>query len=215
MYWYIKYVIKIIFLLFITSGIFSDINWYSNLELEAANTLALKWIINDNSTKPEAYNLDDYVLRQEIWAVARGIAWLEKKSLCNNIFNDVSETTPNSWACFSIEALADAWLIAKNTNFNPEKNISKAEALGMMINAVGLNYSFDSSIWTTWQEQVVSFAVKEEIIDMFSDYDTFATRWWVFKVGVNSLNAGDFSSDEEVINEMEEIINSIFWSIED
>ncbi len=52
---------------------------YSDSPLEAANSLAEKDIINDHKNDPENYNLNDYVLRQEIAAVSRWVAWLPKK----------------------------------------------------------------------------------------------------------------------------------------
>jgi hypothetical protein len=52
--------------------------------------------------------LDNPVLRQEIAGIARALANLPKKSYCENKFNDVSATRPNTWACSSIEALLGA-----------------------------------------------------------------------------------------------------------
>ncbi|MDR1945368.1 MAG: hypothetical protein LBQ59_04865 [Candidatus Peribacteria bacterium] len=91
------------------SGIFSTgVSAYSTAQVDAANYLAAEEIIVNHSDDPTAYNLDQNVLRQEIAAVARGIAGLDKKTTCDNVFKDVSATTPNNWACYSVEALADA-----------------------------------------------------------------------------------------------------------
>jgi hypothetical protein len=49
--------------------------------------------------------------------------------MCDNSFTDVSATTPNDWACYTVEALLDAGLIAANPQFNPEREITKAEAI--------------------------------------------------------------------------------------
>ena len=145
----------------LVSGIFSTgVSANSSSEIEAANALAAAGIIVDHSDDTAAYNLNQNVLRQEIAAVARGIAGLDKKSTCDNSFTDVTATTPNTWACYSIEALLDADLIASNTMFNPERNISKAEAIGMMVKAAfGDEYSYDAGKAASWQEQVVEFAV--------------------------------------------------------
>jgi Na+-translocating ferredoxin:NAD+ oxidoreductase RnfC subunit len=98
-------------------------------QIEAANNLAEQKIINNHATDPENYNLDSHVLRQEIAAVARGVAMLEKKDTCDNIFADLSATNPNSWACVNVEVLVDNDLISANTNFRPEDFITKAETL--------------------------------------------------------------------------------------
>jgi hypothetical protein len=50
---------------------FNAVSAYTTVQLDSANTLALEGIINDNSTTPANYNLDQNVLRQEIAAVAR------------------------------------------------------------------------------------------------------------------------------------------------
>lgn len=160
-------------------------NAYLNSELESANFLAGKWFINDNSRNPSNYNLDKNVLRQEIAKVAVKIAWLTPKSTCENKFNDVSKTNPNDWACPYIEALLNAWIISKNTNFNPTKEISKTEALKIMLKATGKEYKSSS---TNWQSEVVKFAFTAWITSNFTDYDAKANRWWIFEIWNNSIN---------------------------
>ena len=168
---------------FIFNNSFAENELYENDYVIAANSLAEKGIINNHEMDPENYNLDDYVLRQEIAAVSRWIAWLDKKTICDWIFNDVSSTNPNNWACYSVEALADVHLIAKNENFRPEANISKAEAIGMIVKSAWYDYNYDSTSDKIWQEQVVDYAYNNWIIDSkFSDYNASATRWWIFYV---------------------------------
>ncbi|MDD2908049.1 MAG: S-layer homology domain-containing protein [Candidatus Gracilibacteria bacterium] len=176
----------------LVSGIFSTgVSAYSTSEVEAANALADAGIIVSHSDNSAAYNLDQNVLRQEIAAVARGIAGLDKKSTCDGVYSDVSATTPNTWACYSVEALADAGLIAKNAEFRPEANISKAEAVGMVVKAAfGDEYAFDATLGTSWQEQVVAFAVANGVVSSFTNYDTAATRGFVFEAGANSMDSG-------------------------
>lgn len=185
----------------LVSGIFSTgVSAYSPAQLEAANALAAKGII---VTKADAagYNLDQNVLRQEIAAVARGVAGLEKATVCNNVFSDVSAKVPNTWACYSIEALYNANLIASNSTFRPEANISKAEAVGMMVKAAyDGEYVYNSKLSTSWQEQVVAFAVEKGIISPFTNYDTAATRGFVFEVGTSAMSAG--SSEDDLLGDL-------------
>ncbi|NVP17946.1 S-layer homology domain-containing protein, partial [Candidatus Gracilibacteria bacterium] len=184
----------------LVSSVFTTgVSAYSTSEIEAANTLAQAGVIVDQSANPAAYNLDQNVLRQEIAAVARGIAGLDKKTTCDGVFTDVSATTPNTWACYSVEALADAGLIAKNAQFRPEANISKAEAVGMVVKAAfGDAYAYDASKGTTWQEQVVAFAVANGIVSNFTNYDTAATRGFVFEAGANAMS----STEDEEMNDI-------------
>lgn len=187
-----------------TTGAFA----YSPAELSAAEALAAEGII---VAKADAmgYNLDQNVLRQEIAAVARAIAGLDKKTNCAGTFTDVTATTPNNWACYSVEALSDAWLITiANATFRPEANITKAEAVGMMVKAkYGADYVYNPALGTTWQEQVVAFAATEGIVTNFTNYEALATRGFVFEVGASAISAewddllgdlfGDLMDDEE------------------
>lgn len=182
----------------LVSGIFSTgVSAYSTSEVGAANALAEAGIINNHSDNSAAYNLDQNVLRQEIAAVARGIAGLPKATTYTSVYSDVTATTPNTWAWASVNALADAGLVAKNPTFRPEANISKAEAVGMVVKAAfGDAYAFDAAKGTTWQEQVVAFAVENGVVSSFTNYDTAATRGFVFEAGANALNSGDDSMDD-------------------
>lgn len=161
----------------------------NSLEFDSASLLAKKWIIVDRSNNTELYKLKDYVLRQEISAVARWIAWIEKNLTCKNIFKDISDKKPNSWICFTIEALLEKNFIAKNERFRPEDKITKAEAVWMIVKAAyGNEYKFDSSKEWNWQKQVVDFAVSKWLTQNFSDYNSFATRGFVFSVSEKSIS---------------------------
>ena len=186
----------------LVSGIFSTgVSASSSSEIEAANALADMGYINNHSDDTAAYNLNQNVLRQEIAAVARGIAGLDKKTSCDDSFSDVSATTPNTWACFSVEALLDADLIAGNDMFNPESEISKAEAIGMMVKAAYADeYSYDSGNSDSWMKQVVDFAVSQGITESFTNYDTPATRGFVFEAGNSAVLASD-----EVVDSCDEV----------
>jgi len=140
------------------------------------------------------------VLRQEIAAVARGIAGLDKATTYKGLFKDVGQTTPNDWAWASVEPLREAGLIAANENFNPERNISKAEAIGMVVKAAfGDEYQYDSSLSTTWQQQVVAFALANGVITSnFTNYDDNATRGFVFEAGANAKKVADNDETDDV-----------------
>ena len=156
-------------------------------ELESANSLAEQKIINDHKSDPQNYNLSDNVLRQEIAAVARWVAKLEKKSKCDNIFKDLSDTKPNSWACRNVEVLVDNDLISKNENFRPEDKITKSKTIAMLIKAIWFDYKLDSNSTKNWQEQIVEYAASKWVIESFTDYNTEATRGWVFQVADTTI----------------------------
>ena len=104
------------------------------------------------------------------------------------------------------EAIAD--LIASNATFRPEANITKAEWLGMLVKAAcGDDYSYNASQAWTWQEQVVAYASTQAITSSFTDYDTNATRGWVFEVWANAmLSCGE---DKEALEILEELLEGL------
>ena len=183
----------------LASGLFANgASAYSTADVDAANRLADAGVIVKQSN-PADYQLDRNVLRQEIAAVARGIAKIEKKATCSNSFKDVSATKPNTWACFSIEALLDAGLIAKNTNFRPESNITKAESIGMVVKAAyGNEYTVDPSKGD-WQKQVVEFAANKGIITSFTDYTTPATRSFIFNAADKAMGLDKKGNGEDLL----------------
>jgi len=194
-------------LMFIAVSI-TAVNAYTTSQLDSANTLAGEGIINDKSSNPADYNLDQNVLRQEIAAVARWVAGISKTTTCKNSFSDVSGSNPNTWACFSVEALLDADLIASNDTFRPEANITKAEWLGMLVKAACWDdYSYDSSKAWSWQEQVVGYASDKLIVDSFTDYNTAATRGWVFETWANAMSS--CGEDKEALEILEELLEGL------
>ena len=161
----------------------SSVNAYTSDMLDSANELAQREVIKDNSKNPSEYNLDDNVLRQEIALISRRVSWHDANSSCKNLFSDVSASQPNDWACINIEALVENNLISANPSFRPEDYISKSEALIMFIKSIGFeDFEIDSSSPKNWQQQVVEFAVSKWVVDNFTDYNTLATRGWVFQI---------------------------------
>jgi len=168
-------------------------------ELESANSLAEQKIINNHVNNPENYNLSDNVLRQEIAAVARWVAKLPKKWRCDNEFKDLTDTKPNTWACRNVEALADADLIAKNEYFRPEDKITKSETIAMLIKAIWFDYKFNPNSDKNWQEQIVEYAASKGVVELFTDYNTDATRWWVFQVADTTIRKDiEIKKQEEI-----------------
>ena len=187
-------------------------------ELISANKLADLKIIVNQKNDPSKYNLDENILRQEVAGITLWLAKLPKNKTCQNKFFDISSIKPNTWTCNVVESLLDAWIITQNTKFNPETNITKSEALWMIVKAIyGDLYNYDSSKNSLWQEQLISFSVKNNIVTNFNDYNTKATRWWIFIVADNvienawSLLKDDFkpTTDEETKICAEVITNAI------
>jgi len=181
----------------VASTTVSGVSAYSTASADAANKLAEQGVIVSHDNVAD-YKLDSNVLRQEVAAMAFSIAKLEKKAVCENEYKDVSATEPNTWACYVIEPLRDHGYLAKNEYFRPEANISKAEALGMVVSAAfGDKYKYDATKGTSWQEQLVDFAVNNGILAApFTDYNTPATRGVIFEWTVNAITAATAEEDD-------------------
>jgi len=164
----------------------SFVSAYTPEELLSANNLAKKGIIKNHISDPENYHLDDPVLRQEIALISRRVSWIKENKTCKNIFADVTATKPNTWVCKNVEALVEHNLISKNKYFNPERNISKSEALIMFIKSIGFP-EFEIKDPKNWQKEVVDFAVKNWVVEKFNDYNAEAKRWWIFKIADYSI----------------------------
>jgi len=157
------------------------------IDINIANYLATQWIIVNHSDNTKLYNLDNNVLRQEIASISLKLWWIEKKNKCDNLFSDISSIKPNDWVCLNIEPLLERWLISNNKKFRPEENITKAEALWMLIKVKWLDYKLVTNSSKTWQQQIAEYAVREWLVEDFNDYDTYATRKWIFKVVDNII----------------------------
>jgi len=178
---------KIISLIAVSTILVSSlVSAYTPDQLTAANNLANRQIIQNHAGNPADYNLDSPVLRQEIALISRRVSGVSEKSTCDNVFADVTATTPNTWVCKNIEALVDNDLISANPLFNPENNISKSEALIMFIKSIWFP-NFEITDTNNWQQEVVDFGVANWVVDNFTDYNTEAKRGWIFKIADFSI----------------------------
>ncbi len=170
---------------------------YTNSDVETANFLANKWVIVDNSSDAGAYRLDDTITRREMLKIMMKISGKNVEEVCANVsFSDMNTW---DWGCKYGEAALENWYIAANATFRPADNISKIESLKMIMQASWIE-RFDNEDWRAGyvekaeQEWLLSFA--------FTDYNTSATRSWIFKT------AGQTFSDFNVQIDTSDIINA-------
>lgn len=146
------------FLIAFVIGVFSSTHTafgYSNAECTMAQDLADAGIIYKES-QCRNYNLDRTIYRQEVAALALRVA--EKCDIiddvpdleeydCENIFSDVRSNRPNSWICRSAEILANNNILTTSRRdangrpfFQPMKDITKAEALSIIMDSAGFDF---------------------------------------------------------------------------
>lgn len=178
---------------------------YTNASKEAADALAAKGVINSQAN-PADYNLDQNILRQEVAKVAANISNTTPVTTCEGKFADVSATTPNTWACSYVEALLAKGLVSANVNFNPEANITKSETVKIMLEAAG--YTDIYTDVNNWQAEVVATAVAEGVLSTsFTDYNTPATRGFVFEMGANAIDAIAMGEDDDILGLLQDLVD--------
>lgn len=180
---------------------------YTNEDTSNANYLADQGIVTKQSTSSK-YRLDDKILRQEVIGMAlkvKGIT-LPENYTCKKYFTDA---TKNDWVCRAVELAADNGIITKSNKYaNPGKDVTRAEALAMII----AQYNIDpfpevSPEWNTWQQEVArkyigiwvqnrsssdGFTIKDVVDGMWFTAqwrpNSLATRAEVFAFAKNILN---------------------------
>ncbi len=154
-----------------------------NTELGAANDLSSLEIIVDKSSTPEEYRLGETITRREMLKIMINLSPSTVEDKCEWKFADLQ--TSDWWCKYAEEALKQ-WYIAANNNFRPDDNISKVEALKMVMQAKNLSKNL---VETDWRKAYVLWWLFNWILEDskwtywdFSDYDTQALRWWIFVI---------------------------------
>ncbi len=168
--------------------------------VQSANFLATKWIINDNSKDILKYNLDYNITRREMLKVMMN---LSGKSIWNTCSGKFSDMPGSDWGCKYAEAALENGYIAANKTFRPNDNVTQIEALKMIMQAKGLEK--DSN--TDWRAWYLSKAQKEDIVDAgYLDYNLSALRGWIFSTSARSYTDFDYiAPDVELTPEEEEL----------
>jgi len=191
---------KKIFSLIILSLFFINLNFtfaYTEKEKLAWDFLSYKDIINAQE-KAEYYELDKEITRREMSKVTIKLSGVSISDNCSEIFEDLKKW---DWGCKYAEIWVKNSFFAKNKNFNPDNNISKIEALKMVMKA----RKIEKEDIEDWKEWYVKSAVKSWLLEeKFSDYNTKATRWWIFVLAQRSI---EYSWNDEDINLIEELLN--------
>jgi hypothetical protein len=159
----------------------------STAETEAANKLAGLGVIADQTSNVSAYRLGDTITRREMLKVMMNLNGSTVENKCEGKFTDLPAT---DWGCKYAEAALAKGFIAANATFRPNDNVSKAEALKMVMKAKGI--AKDASA-ASWEVAYVNAAVTAKLIDApFTDYSTASKRGFTFTA---AANATDSSSD--------------------
>ena len=169
---------------------------YTQKEKLAADFLSYKDIINTQESVKN-YGLDRKITRREMAKVTLKLSNININDICSLKFEDLKTW---DWGCKYVESWLKYWFFAKNSKFNPDKNISKIEALKMVMKWRKIS----KDITNDWREGYVSSAIKSWLLEKsFSDYDTLATRWWIFEMAKHAI---EYSWNDETIQIIEELL---------
>ena len=173
----------LLFPYFITSA-------YTEHNIQSANFIAEKWIINDNSFSPSWYNLNNNITRREMLKILMNLSGKEVIDRCLWAFSDIPK---DDWGCKYAEAAVKEWYIAANTTFRPDDLVTQIEALKMIMQGKGIErYNYDD--WREWyKEKAESLNI---IDDNYLEYDKSAVRWWIFSNSARTYN--DFTFVEDI-----------------
>jgi len=146
----------------------------------SANFLAKKWFIQNQEWNEKLYNLWNAITRKEMMKIVMKVSWKNVVDTCIWDFWDVS----NDWWCKYIESALKSWFIAKNESFRPNDTITKSEALKLIFKSRGKKKIQETD---SWQEDYMESAYEYWYIGKrYNDYNTVATRGWIFDITANT-----------------------------
>lgn len=155
---------------------------YISNERAGAEYLASKWHISVKSFNPHEYKLEEHITRKEIMKIIMNISDVGVADQCREVFADVE----NDWGCKYIESALDNQYISANEWFRPNDPVTRSEALKLIFKARSIEKKYDTD---SWQEDYISSAYYLWYIDQkFLDYNTYATRWWIFSLSARTYN---------------------------
>lgn len=186
---------------------------YTSEDVDNAELLVEAGIITEQ-TDAAGYRLDATISRQEMVGIALRLAGHTPPVdyVCKWYYKDAKFTPKHrdAWVCASAELAADNGIITREkTNFRPKSNVTRAEALAMLMKSAEIDYASEaykggdiadlySPRTPEWQIILLEGANALGIIDLYAEdgspEDIFqpnkpATRAQVFEFVVNIDNA--------------------------
>lgn len=175
---------------------YNSVNAYTQNEKASADFLAFNDIIVSQE-QGEKYELDAQITRKEMAKVTLKLSGKSVSNRCSEKFDDLKRW---DWGCKYAEAGVKYNFFTLNTLFNPQNNISKIEALKMVMKWTGIKKS-ESEDWRKWY---VTAGLQYGLLEhSFEDYDSPATRWWIFTMAQHAIEQWN----NEVIELVEELLN--------
>ena len=133
----------------------------------------------------DAYRLNEEITRKEVMKIVMKLSGKDIIDQCRWDFSDVSD----DWGCKYIEAALDTWYIANNDEFRPDDNITKTEAMKLVLKAKWVQKVQETD---AWQEDYMMTAYQYGIIDeKYYNYNDNGTRGWIFSIATSTIEKED------------------------
>jgi hypothetical protein len=174
--------------------------------LEAANKLASLGVIKDSSANPADYRLGDNVTRREVTKIAVQLAACQGVTINDTYAGKFSDVPASDWAWKYAETALDNGMVSANAMFNPSRNVSKGEALKLIMNATKVEKMGSSANF--WADYVAG-AVDAGVTESFTDYDTSAKRGWIVLAAANALDAGMCSEEDTDDSTLDDLLDGL------
>lgn len=183
----------------------SQVSAYDQIDINAANFLADKWII-ESSTE---YNLNSTITRREMLKVMMNLSEKEVSDTCEWKFQDLNS---NDWGCKYAEAALAEWYIAANDTFRPDDSVTQAEALKMIMQARGISAAYIEDYSerkiSDWREAYEIWARYNQLL--WFGWDT--EKVWLDLVEYNKNATRSFTFLTSARTWDDFILNFSYWS---
>jgi len=171
---------------------------YTDTDVDAANFIASKGIINNNVNNVPAYMLGNHITRREMLKVMMNLSEKSFPDTCTGKFQDMRST---DWGCKYAEAALANGFIAANQNFRPDDLVTQIEALKMVMQAKGIT----QATTTDWRVGYVQTAQEQKIIsESYIEYNFPALRSWIFTTSARTYPDFTYSEPEYQLTPEEE-----------
>jgi len=142
----------------------------------------------------ELFRLWDTITRQEVMKILAKISEEDIEDTCRWEFNDVDK---NGWGCKYIEWALGKWFIAENEIFRPDDNITKTEAMKLILNVKWIPKVNETE---NWQKDYADTALEYGIVEeAYTDYNADARRGWLFLIAATTIE-----KEEEIKKKLRE-----------
>jgi hypothetical protein len=167
--------------IFISSA-FAQEEYVLKSPLEAANFLGQSQIIQYYGDAPSEYRLESTITRQEVMKIIAKLSGERIPTSCVGTFSDVDL---NGWGCKYIEWALWKWYIAQNALFRPSDNITKTEAMKLILKVRNIPKIQETS---AWQEDYMMTAYEYGLISQkYFDFNADASRGWIFQISTATI----------------------------